>query len=617
MNNPEVVLVAPPIDLIGMPSLAVGLLKACLIKRNITCKAIYTNRIFLDLMGDAFYQDFIKDVLSCLIIECLFAPLAHEGFAVVKAEDLNREEMPEKLREYHRIVGPERSDLSDQMLQESQTRCRRFVKTISDKIISLHPKILGFSNSFMSTNAAIAIGHEVKRTLPDVIYVVGGTNCQGIMGEEISRTVSIIDYVFQGDSDHTFPDFCERYLCDKYLPPAKLIKCSPTRDPGSLPVPDYSDFFEQPGLDPQSVILSFESSRGCWWGEKHRCKFCGESEGDLSYRFKSPERIIDELFSLRATYPDVKTFFATDAIFPESYFKDVLPCLIKGNFNRKLNYETKAHISPEQIAVMKKCGLDRILVGIESLSTRLLKILDKGTSALNNIRLLRNCLEGGVQVIWLFMMGIPGDSAEDYEEQLLLLPWLEHLMPPKINPMRIQRFSPFFEAHESNGITRIQALAAYKYAFPETMDLERLAYFFTAEYRSEARINPGLMSRLIHRLTVWQERWWRSSPAPELSVHQADTDRWEVRDTRTCAEAESQMLDAEEYMLLKKCRKGIPIDLLPSDSSADRLLKNGYLVKVDGRLLSVVCEISSHKNKVPTFIAGFSDFPELRHLSIG
>ncbi len=595
MKNPYVLLIAPPTDLLGMPSLGLGILKAGLVKRNIACRIIYTNRIFLDAMGIELYQDMLKGFFNNLIIECLFAPLAHEGLAVIRAEDLKGAEMPAELREYHRILGALNTDLSDQILQEGQNRCRRFVKTCAEEIIQLHPKILGFSNSFMTTNAAIAIGREVKQSLRDVLYVVGGSNCQGTMGEELAKAVSIIDYVFQGDADNDFPDFCERYISNRVLPPSKLIKCLPVLDLDTAQVPDHSDFFKQPGMAQQSAILSFESSRGCSWGQKNRCKFCGESE-DLSYRLKSPERMIEELFNLRETYPDVKTFFAADAIFPETYIKDVLPRLIDGNFNRKLICETRAHLSPEQIALMKKCGIDRILVGIESLSTRILKILNKGSSALNNIRLLRDCLEIGVDVVWLLMLGIPGDRAEDYEEQFLMLPWIEHLMPPSIGLMRIQRFSPFFENPESSGITGVQPLPVYRHAFPDTMDTNRLAYYFNASYPSDARNNSILMSSLIHQVRSWQEKW-RNTPAPELSVRSIDTDKWEVRDTRTCAIASSEVIDAEEYLLLKKCRQGLFLDLKPFGRLVNRLLEKNYLLRVDGRLLSLVCEAPSFDHK--------------------
>jgi ribosomal peptide maturation radical SAM protein 1 len=592
MSDHDVILVASPIDLLNIPSLAVGTLKACLTGRKISCKAIYSNLIFINEMGHSAYQELFKGLLYNILIECLFAPLAHEGFPIVKADDLNHQEMPEELRQYYHILGTLKTGITDSMLKEGSDKCRRFIKTLADKIVESQPKIIGFSNSYLSTNVAIALGREVKRLSPRVVYVVGGANCHGTMGEELVKSALNIDYVFQGDSDDTFPDFCERYLNDGFLPPSRVIKSTHLTDLDMLPVPDYSDLFDQPGAAPQTTILSFESSRGCWWGEKNRCKFCSESEGDLAYRTKSSEHMIEELFSLSKMYPEVKIYMATDAISPESFFRDVLPHLIDGNFNKKLICETRVNLTPGQITMMKKCGLDRIQVGIESLSTRLLKILNKGTSALNNIRFLRDCREGGVQVIWLFMVGIPGDSNEDYADQLRIIPWIEHLIPPEIAPMRIQRFSPFFENPEKNGITKIQPLTAYKYAFPATMDINRLAYYFRAEYPSCSRNNPELMSQLVRQIKVWQDRW-RHSPVPELSLRQVETNKWEIRDTRSWAVTKSLVLDEDEYLILKRCRKGILTANLPSSPTISRLLEYGYLLQVDDRLLSVVCDMPS------------------------
>ena len=43
----------------------------------------------------------------------------------------------------------------------------------------------------------------------------------------------------------------------------------------------------------------FETSRGCWWGERMHCTFCGLNGATMSYRSKSPRRAVDELMTRR------------------------------------------------------------------------------------------------------------------------------------------------------------------------------------------------------------------------------------------------------------------------------------------------------------------------------
>ena len=52
-----------------------------------------------------------------------------------------------------------------------------------------------------------------------------------------------------------------------------------TKDLDKLPYPDYDDYvLTQKQLNlvfPGDPALHIEGSRGCWWGQKHQCTFCG------------------------------------------------------------------------------------------------------------------------------------------------------------------------------------------------------------------------------------------------------------------------------------------------------------------------------------------------------
>ena len=55
--------------------------------------------------------------------------------------------------------------------------------------------------------------------------------------------------------------------------------------------------------------------------------------------------------------------------------------------------------------------------GIESLSTPILRLMDKGVTALQNIRLLKLCSEFGIQPLWNIMYGFPGEPPDEYEQR--------------------------------------------------------------------------------------------------------------------------------------------------------------------------------------------------------
>ena len=67
----------------------------------------------------------------------------------------------------------------------------------------------------------------------------------------------------------------------------------------NLPVPDYKDYFDLietfPPADRFFPTLPVEASRGCWWGERKQCTFCGLNGEGMTYRSKPPDKLIDEL----------------------------------------------------------------------------------------------------------------------------------------------------------------------------------------------------------------------------------------------------------------------------------------------------------------------------------
>ena len=56
--------------------------------------------------------------------------------------------------------------------------------------------------------------------------------------------------------------------------------------------PDYDDYYAvlaELGQTAQGLdrILLYEGSRGCWWGEKHHCTFCGLNAQSMKFRAKA------------------------------------------------------------------------------------------------------------------------------------------------------------------------------------------------------------------------------------------------------------------------------------------------------------------------------------------
>ena len=139
---------------------------------------------------------------------------------------------------------------------------------------------------------------------------------EGEAGSEYLREFPFIDHVVVGDGDDAFPALLRR-IASRQPPvgipgvlsntvggtqvPVPAPLCS---DLDALPTPNYDEFFERARqlqvLDRPDCgyMLPFEASRGCWWGEKHHCTFCGFNKSGMTFSSKSAGRPFDELAEL-------------------------------------------------------------------------------------------------------------------------------------------------------------------------------------------------------------------------------------------------------------------------------------------------------------------------------
>src|SRR5262249_61766817 len=93
------------------------------------------------------------------------------------------------------------------------------------------------------------------------------------------------------------------------------------RDLDTLPFPDYRPWMEQYDASEWSTLkantpprLMFETSRGCWLGQRSLCTFCGLNAEGLAFRSKSADRAVAEIRQLWELDERVKQLQAADNI---------------------------------------------------------------------------------------------------------------------------------------------------------------------------------------------------------------------------------------------------------------------------------------------------------------
>src|SRR6185369_475010 len=155
-----------------------------------------------------------------------------------------------------------------------------WVEATGKYIADLGIPVIGATTTFEQTAPAIALLDAVRRHAGKVTTIIGGANCEGEMAEGIRSIAPFIDFVFSGESEHTFPEFL-RKLTEGKPPNEPIIEGKPCAEMDSIPALDYDDYFEQRAAylnrSDDAVVgkasVPYETSRGCWWGQKHHCTF--------------------------------------------------------------------------------------------------------------------------------------------------------------------------------------------------------------------------------------------------------------------------------------------------------------------------------------------------------
>jgi ribosomal peptide maturation radical SAM protein 1 len=522
----NVALITMPWVRIDAPSIQCGLLQAEARRHGHRADVHYLNLELAALVGPQLYlmvcnapgrrQNFLG--------EWLFGGAAYDDPPDAQAYFDHYPELAEALA----LEGVSVADacrLRDRTLPE-------WVAGHAERIAGAGYDVVGFSSTFEQNVASFALARQLKRIRPELVMVFGGANFDDEMGPEYLRVLPYIDYVVIGEGDVIFPVLLARLAAGRSpvgLPGVHGRSggaitghgVSPmVRDMNTLPPPDFDDYFatlkrlgERAVLGDWLPRLLYESSRGCWWGEKHHCTFCGLNRQTMKFRAKTPDRVLAELTSLAGRYRIV-TIDAVDNILDMDYFGSLCERLREAPWDPNLFFELKANLTRSQIRLLRQSGIQRIQPGLESLSSHVLTLMRKGTSMLINTNVLKWAHYYGIKVTWGIIHGFPGESDQDYEEQIDLIPSLYHLPPPEgCGPVWLERFSPFYT--EDFPLSGVQPRDAYRFIYPiPGIDLDKVAYFF--DYSAAGLASPQVYERLAKAVKEWQARW-AATPRPVLS----------------------------------------------------------------------------------------------------
>jgi len=496
---------------------------------------------------------------------------------------------------YGALLFPERSrDIEKMFYREArgkpQLRKTDFqdlisqVKEISERLIDgvqwQHCGLAGVSICLCQLTSSLYFIKSIKQRIPDLPVVVGGSTFSGDATAGLLKAFPEVDFVVNGEGELPLSLLIGHMRDGDINGASSSIPGVPTRrsditksppafcqmaDLGDLPAPDYDDYFGLLGtLDPRKKFfptLPAEISRGCWWrstkgsAQQAGCAFCNLNLQWDGYRSKAASQVVSEVDHLTSKYKTLSISFA-DNLIPLRHSKEIFLQLHKLEKDLRLFAEIRATIPVKVLRAMRAAGMRKVQIGIEALSTSLLKKLNKGTTAIQNLEIMKHCEELGISNVSNLILHFPGSDRQDVDETLRTL---EFALP--FRPLRFVHFwlglgSPVWQDPRAFGLKAISNHPNYALLFPPTIC--RSMEFMIQSYRGDRGLQKKLWQPVKKRVRAWNRIYSElhcGLPRSPILSYGDGRDFLIIRERRLKAEPLTHRLEGTSRSIYLFCQK--------------------------------------------------------------
>jgi anaerobic magnesium-protoporphyrin IX monomethyl ester cyclase len=301
---------------------------------------------------------------------------------------------------------------------------------IRRQLSNLKPDIAGISQWTHNRHAALDLAGLVRNVSPDCMVVMGGAHAT-FRFAQILGGGSPVDCIVLGEGEETLLEIVRH--CNEgvtwrningiaYLSNGSIVVTQPRTPLENLDnLPMAASFLEQSvGVDIQLQSEFILTARGC----PSACHFCSSPKfWQRKVRFRSPERIVEEIMYIRNKYGLIY-FSLRDDTFTADRARTVEFCrvLIEHRVHVLWNCQSRVNALDEELLVwMKRAGCECIQLGVESGSPRILSRLGKTITPAQveyAAGLIRNV---GINLSIYLISDIPGETEDDMRHTIELI----------------------------------------------------------------------------------------------------------------------------------------------------------------------------------------------------
>jgi len=301
------------------------------------------------------------------------------------------------------------------------------VATISE----FQPDCIGMtsmSNNFVNT---IILAEELKIAFPECMIFMGGPQASFVATETLER-FPFIDFICRGESEKILPQLADFFYNkipldnipnityrkgNKVIENPMLNSCVSGDEMIEI---DYSDYLKKYKhlFANTSNSFSIEGGRGC----PYSCVYCSTNiYWNKKFRFKSIDRIIDEMINLNRLY-NLDRFNMTHDLF--TFNNETLKrfCHRVKELGFKWTCSSRIDVlDDETIELMSESGCDLIFFGIETGDQKMQKLINKNLNLLQVDKIITKCKTENIGINLSFIMGFPTETIDNINTTLSMV----------------------------------------------------------------------------------------------------------------------------------------------------------------------------------------------------
>ena len=299
------------------------------------------------------------------------------------------------------------------------------------------PDVIGISVRNIDNSDLIALRHYTPeaRALLDTLRaaaprarVVAGGAAFGVAPEALFETLDV-EFAVAGDGERATVALLDALAAARDpsgIPglvrrgSAGVVFAPPGGDADLDALPDarMQRWLDLRAYQRRGATVPIQTKRGCVF----KCVYCTylNVEG-WGYRLRDPARVAEEMAEL-VRDAGVRDFDFVDSTFnaPPRHAMDVCEAILRRGLRVHLDTSnfTPAAAPDELLALMRRAGFRSLGITAESASDPVLAQLQKGFDARQVRDVAQRVERAGLGVLWIFLVGGPGETRETLEETL-------------------------------------------------------------------------------------------------------------------------------------------------------------------------------------------------------